>query len=75
MFQITFEVLVEALMSIGPGEDMKFLKREFEEFLKGLICIPIKFPGTRLYKSLKVIQVHTQTYDTRTAKALSSSLH
>ncbi|KAG2696312.1 hypothetical protein I3843_07G052800 [Carya illinoinensis] len=51
--KITFEVLVEALMSIGPGEDMKFLKREFEEFLKGLICIPIKFPGTRLYKSLK----------------------
>ncbi|KAF5454499.1 hypothetical protein F2P56_024159 [Juglans regia] len=51
--KITFEVLVEALMSIGPGEDMNFLKREFEEFVKGLICIPIKFPGTRLYKSLK----------------------
>lgn len=41
-------------MSVGPGEDLKFLKREFEEFIKGLICIPIKLPGTRLYKSLKV---------------------
>ncbi|KAH9711216.1 3-epi-6-deoxocathasterone 23-monooxygenase CYP90C1 [Citrus sinensis] len=40
-------------MSVGPGEDLNFLKKEFEEFLKGLICLPIKFPGTRLYKSLK----------------------
>lgn len=52
--QITFEVLVKVLMSVGPGEDLNFLKKEFEEFLKGLICLPIKFPGTRLYKSLKV---------------------
>lgn len=53
-WQITFEVLVRVLMSVGPGEDMEFLKREFQEFIKGLICIPIKFPGTRLYKSLQV---------------------
>lgn len=52
--QITFNVLVKVLMSVGPGEDLNFLKREFEEFIKGLICLPIKFPGTRLYKSLKV---------------------
>lgn len=51
--KLTFEVLVRVLMSIGPGEDMKFLKKEFEEFMKGLICLPIKFPGTRLYKSLQ----------------------
>lgn len=51
--KITFEVLVKVLMSVGPGEDLNFLKKEFEEFLKGLICLPIKFPGTRLYKSLK----------------------
>lgn len=42
-------------MSVDPGEDLEFMKREFEEFIKGLICLPIKFPGTRLYKSLKVI--------------------
>lgn len=40
-------------MSVGPGEELKILKREFEEFIKALICIPIKLPGTRLYKSLK----------------------
>lgn len=51
--KITFEVLVKVLMSVGPGEDLNFLKREFEEFIKGLICLPIKLPGTRLYKSLK----------------------
>ncbi|XP_061370912.1 3-epi-6-deoxocathasterone 23-monooxygenase CYP90C1-like [Gastrolobium bilobum] len=51
--KITFTVLVKVLMGIGPGEDLDFLKREFEEFIKGLICVPLKFPGTRLYKSLK----------------------
>ncbi|KAL0378300.1 UNVERIFIED_CONTAM: 3-epi-6-deoxocathasterone 23-monooxygenase CYP90C1 [Sesamum radiatum] len=51
--KITFEILVRVLLSVGPGEEMNFLKREFEEFIKGLICLPIKLPGTRLYKSLK----------------------
>ncbi|XP_010275532.1 PREDICTED: 3-epi-6-deoxocathasterone 23-monooxygenase-like isoform X2 [Nelumbo nucifera] len=50
---ITFQVLVRVLMSVGPGEDLQFLKREFGEFIKGLVCLPIKLPGTRLYKSLK----------------------
>ncbi|TKY55864.1 3-epi-6-deoxocathasterone 23-monooxygenase [Spatholobus suberectus] len=53
--KITFTILVKVLLSIGPGEDLDFLKREFEEFIKGLICLPLKFPGTRLYKSLKVV--------------------
>ncbi|XP_044469654.1 3-epi-6-deoxocathasterone 23-monooxygenase CYP90C1-like [Mangifera indica] len=51
--KITFQVLGKVLMSIDPGEDLHFLKREFEEFIKGLICLPIKLPGTRLHKSLK----------------------
>ncbi|KAK6150605.1 hypothetical protein DH2020_015537 [Rehmannia glutinosa] len=51
--KITFEILVRVLLSIGPGEEMELLKKEFEEFIKGLICLPINLPGTRLYKSLK----------------------
>lgn len=51
--KITFTILVKVLLSMGPGEDLDFLKREFEEFIKGLICLPFKIPGTRLYKSLK----------------------
>ncbi|KAK7360120.1 hypothetical protein VNO77_02097 [Canavalia gladiata] len=34
--QITFTILVKVLMSIGPGEDLDLLKREFEEFIKGI---------------------------------------
>ncbi|CAI9110857.1 OLC1v1010947C1 [Oldenlandia corymbosa var. corymbosa] len=51
--KIAFEVIVRTLMSIGPGEDLNFLRREFEEYIKGFISLPIKLPGTRLYKSLK----------------------
>ncbi|KAL8172372.1 hypothetical protein V2J09_024176 [Rumex salicifolius] len=51
--QITFEILVKLLMDIDPGEELDFIKREYKEFIKGLICIPINFPGTQLYKSLK----------------------
>ncbi|CAN8328018.1 unnamed protein product [Cochlearia groenlandica] len=51
--KMTFEILVKVLMSISPGEDLDILKLEFEKFIKGLICIPIKFPGTTLYNSLK----------------------
>ncbi|XP_052195029.1 3-epi-6-deoxocathasterone 23-monooxygenase CYP90C1 [Diospyros lotus] len=51
--KITFEALVRMLMSIDPGEDLNFLRREYGEFIKGLICLPIRFPGSRLYKSLK----------------------
>ena len=57
LYQITFTILVKVAMGVGPGEDLDLLKREFIEFLKGLICLPIKFPGTRLYKSLKVISI------------------
>ncbi|XP_071693406.1 3-epi-6-deoxocathasterone 23-monooxygenase CYP90C1 [Rutidosis leptorrhynchoides] len=51
--KMTFEILVRLLMSVEPGEDMEFLKREFMEVIKGLICLPIKLPGFRMYKSLQ----------------------
>ncbi|PNY05276.1 3-epi-6-deoxocathasterone 23-monooxygenase-like protein [Trifolium pratense] len=51
--KITFTILIKVLMSVGPGEDLELLRTDFGEFIKGLICLPIKFPGTRLYKSLK----------------------
>ncbi|CAN0919168.1 3-epi-6-deoxocathasterone 23-monooxygenase CYP90C1 [Linum grandiflorum] len=51
--KMTFKVLVKALISVGPGEDLEFVKSEFEQLIKGLICFPIKVPGTILYKSLK----------------------
>ncbi|KAL2905497.1 3-epi-6-deoxocathasterone 23-monooxygenase [Bienertia sinuspersici] len=51
--QITFEILVKVLMSLGPGEEMELFKKEYKDFIKGLVCLPIKLPGTQLYKSLK----------------------
>lgn len=56
--QIAFRVLVRALMSVGPGDELLYLKREFREFIAGLICLPVNLPGTTLYKSLKVESLH-----------------
>lgn len=51
--KISFEVLVKLILGVDPGEELNLLKKEFEELTKGLICLPIKLPGTTLYKSLK----------------------
>ncbi|KAM7254472.1 hypothetical protein ACFE04_003852 [Oxalis oulophora] len=50
---IAFQVLVKALISLDPGEDMEFLKKQFQEFISGLMSLPINIPGTQLYKSLQ----------------------
>jgi len=52
--QIAFHVLVKALISLDPGEDMELLKKHFQEFISGLMSLPIKLPGTKLYQSLQV---------------------
>ncbi|XP_047310473.1 cytochrome P450 90D2 [Impatiens glandulifera] len=51
--QITFQVLVRTLIGLDPGEEMEFLRKQFQEFIAGLMSLPVKFPGSRLYKSLK----------------------
>ncbi|PSS07356.1 3-epi-6-deoxocathasterone 23-monooxygenase [Actinidia chinensis var. chinensis] len=50
---ISFQVLVRALVSLGPGDDMDFLKKQFQEFIAGLISLPINVPGSRLHRSLQ----------------------
>ncbi|KAH1237765.1 3-epi-6-deoxocathasterone 23-monooxygenase [Glycine max] len=51
--KIAFHVLVKALISLDPGEDMELLKKHFQEFISGLMSLPIKLPGTKLYQSLQ----------------------
>ncbi|XP_068640370.1 3-epi-6-deoxocathasterone 23-monooxygenase CYP90C1-like [Aristolochia californica] len=51
--KIAFQVLAGVLMGIEPGEEMDLLMREFRVFSDGLICVPVKLPGTTLYNSLK----------------------
>ncbi|XP_062179584.1 cytochrome P450 90D2-like [Phragmites australis] len=50
---IVFEILVRALIGLEAGQEMQFLKQQFREFITGLISLPIKLPGTQLYRSLK----------------------
>ncbi|KAF5945750.1 hypothetical protein HYC85_015978 [Camellia sinensis] len=42
-------VLVKALVSMDPGDDTEFLKKQFQEFMAGLMSLPINIPGSRLH--------------------------
>ncbi|KAJ6427565.1 hypothetical protein OIU84_023037 [Salix udensis] len=50
---IAFQVLVKALISLDPGEEMELLKKQFQEFIAGLMSLPLNIPGTQLYRSLQ----------------------
>ncbi|XP_031248375.1 3-epi-6-deoxocathasterone 23-monooxygenase CYP90D1 [Pistacia vera] len=50
---IAFQVLVKALISLDPGEEMEFLKKQFQEFISGLMSLPVNIPGSQLYRSLQ----------------------
>ncbi|KAK4361827.1 hypothetical protein RND71_017068 [Anisodus tanguticus] len=50
---IAFQVLVKALIGIDPGDKLELLKIQFQEFIAGLMSLPINFPGSRLYRSLQ----------------------
>jgi hypothetical protein len=52
--QIVFQILVRGLIGLEPGPEMQQLKEQFQEFIVGLMSLPIKLPGTRLYRSLQV---------------------
>ncbi|VAH73297.1 unnamed protein product [Triticum turgidum subsp. durum] len=51
--QIVFQILVRALIGLEAGPEMQQLKQQFQEFIVGLMSLPIKLPGTRLYRSLQ----------------------
>ncbi|XWS12060.1 hypothetical protein CRYUN_Cryun37aG0058100 [Craigia yunnanensis] len=50
---IAFQVLVKSLISLNPGEEMEILKKQFQEFILGLMSLPVKVPGSQLYRSLQ----------------------
>ncbi|KAL0554199.1 hypothetical protein IC582_008116 [Cucumis melo] len=50
---IAFEVLVKTLVSLESGEEMEFLKKQFNQFIAGIMAFPINIPGTTLYRSLQ----------------------
>ncbi|XP_039810733.1 cytochrome P450 90D2-like isoform X1 [Panicum virgatum] len=51
--QIVFEILVKGLIGLEAGPETRQLKQQFQEFIVGLMSLPIKLPGTRLYRSLQ----------------------
>lgn len=51
--QIAFKVLVRGLIGMEPGEEMQYLMEQFQQFIGGLISLPIKIPGSRLHRSLQ----------------------
>ena len=55
--QIAFQVLVKALISLDPGEEMEILKKQFQEFILGLMSLPVKVPGSQLYRSLQASRI------------------
>ncbi|KAJ1262082.1 hypothetical protein BS78_09G080200 [Paspalum vaginatum] len=50
--KIVFEILVRALIGLDEGHEMQYLRQLFQEFIAGLISLPVKLPGTQLYRSL-----------------------
>ncbi|CAL5404547.1 unnamed protein product [Camellia sinensis] len=66
---IAFQVLVKALVSMDPGDDTEFLKKQFQEFMAGLMSLPINIPRSRLHKSLQRLKV------TITLEVISKKLH
>jgi hypothetical protein len=54
VMQVVFQILVRGLIGLEAGPEMQQLKQQFQEFIVGLMSLPIKLPGTRLYRSLQV---------------------
>ncbi|KAI7741515.1 hypothetical protein M8C21_022593 [Ambrosia artemisiifolia] len=50
---IAFQVLAKVLIGLDPGEEMEFLRIQFQKFIAGLMSLPIKLPGTQLHRSLE----------------------
>ncbi|KAK8641863.1 hypothetical protein V6N13_011234 [Hibiscus sabdariffa] len=53
---ISFQVLVKALVSLNPGEEMELLKKQFQEFISGLMSLPVKAKKRMVKIVQKIIQ-------------------
>ncbi|KAF8388826.1 hypothetical protein HHK36_025506 [Tetracentron sinense] len=51
---IAFQILVKVLISLNPGDEMEFLKKQFQEFIAGLMSLPAKKKMVKLVQ--KIVQ-------------------
>ncbi|WVZ81821.1 hypothetical protein U9M48_029160 [Paspalum notatum var. saurae] len=47
-----FDLMSKKMISMGP-EESRELRKNFEDFFKGILCFPIYFPGSSFYKCMK----------------------
>ncbi|XP_042383985.1 cytochrome P450 90D2-like [Zingiber officinale] len=74
---IIFRILVKGLIGLEAGKEMELLKQEFKEFIAGLMSLPMKIPGSQLYKSLrakkKMVRVIKSIIDEKRRRNLQTS--
>lgn len=51
--KIAFQVLLKVLIGLDPGPAMELLRKQFQEFTSGFMSLPVKVPGSQLYRSLQ----------------------
>ncbi|KAI7753710.1 hypothetical protein M8C21_030036, partial [Ambrosia artemisiifolia] len=52
--KFTFNLMAKHIMSLDPGEpETERLKKEYVTFMKGVVSLPLDFPGTAYRKALK----------------------
>ncbi|XP_057455241.1 3-epi-6-deoxocathasterone 23-monooxygenase CYP90D1 [Lotus japonicus] len=75
--KIAFDVLLKALISLEPGEEMELLRKHFQEFISGFMSLPINLPGTKLYQSLqakkKMVKLVQRTIQARRKSGISKA--
>ncbi|OWM74556.1 hypothetical protein CDL15_Pgr005135 [Punica granatum] len=52
--KFTFNLMAKHIMSLDPGEpETEQLKKEYVNFMKGVVSPPLNFPGTAYWKALR----------------------
>lgn len=51
--EVVFKLLVKSIIGMEPGEELQVLRSQFQEYIAGLMSLPVKLPGTTLYRSLQ----------------------
>lgn len=53
--------MAKHIMSLDPGEDeTEKLKKEYITFMKGVVSLPLNFPGTAYRRALQVRLIHAR---------------
>eukprot|EP00249_Psilotum_nudum_P036246 c6641_g1_i1 orf=89-1567(-) len=51
--KVGFNATVKVLLSLNPGSETQLLRKEFHNYISGIISLPIRIPGTTFSRSLQ----------------------